>query len=158
MTPERQPVANAVDLDAVAEQLESVLPSAVARNLPVADLSTYRLGGPVAVVVRLGRERDLEPVAAVVAQHRPPVLVIGRGSNLLVADSGFAGLGVLLDGEFEALALPLGDERAPGSADVVRAGGALALPVVARGARRPPDGRAWSSSSGSPDRSAVRSG
>ena len=75
---------------------------------------------------------DLEPVAAVVAEHRPPVLVIGRGSNLLVADSGFAGLGVLLDGEFEALALPPGDERAPDSAGVVRAGGALALPVVAR--------------------------
>ena len=132
MTSEPRPVASAVDLDAVAEQLESALPGAVARNLPVADLSTYRLGGPVAVVVRIGHERDLGPVAAVVAHHRPPVLVIGRGSNLLVADSGFAGLGVLLDGEFEGLDLPSGGERPPGGADVVRAGGALALPVVAR--------------------------
>src|SRR5581483_1444344 len=60
----------------------------------------------------------------------PPLLVIGRGSNLLVADTGFAGLGLVLDRELEALALPGG---AAGATDaVVRAGAGLALPVLAR--------------------------
>jgi UDP-N-acetylmuramate dehydrogenase len=56
-----------------------------------------------------------------------PVLVIGRGSNLLVADAGFAGVALVLAGEFEQLDIDRGD------ADVlIRAGGAVALPVLAR--------------------------
>jgi UDP-N-acetylmuramate dehydrogenase len=55
---------------------------------------------------------------------RLPVLVIGRGSNLLVADAGFAGVAVLLD--------PTGF----GAVDIkgvgVRAGAAVPLPALAR--------------------------
>src|SRR5207342_3376156 len=54
---------------------------------------------------------------------------------LLVADAGFPGLGLVLDGEFEALDLGA-DEGASGegvSAEgVLRAGSAVALPVLAR--------------------------
>jgi len=123
-------VAPALDVEGLAAELERALPGRVERGLRVAELSTYRLGGPVAVVVRVGCEADLEPVAAAVARHAPPLLVIGRGSNLLVADTGFAGLGLVLDRELEALALPGG---AAGATDaVVRAGAGLALPVLAR--------------------------
>jgi UDP-N-acetylmuramate dehydrogenase len=120
-------VAPGLDAGALASDLERALPGRVARDLAVAELSTYRLGGPVAVTVRVVREADLEPVAAAVARHRPPVLVIGRGSNLLVADSGFVGLGVVLGGDLESLTLP-----APGDAGAVQAGGAVPLPVLAR--------------------------
>jgi UDP-N-acetylmuramate dehydrogenase len=119
------------DLDDLASELERALPGRVVRGLPVAELSTYRLGGPIAVAVRVGREPDLQPVAVAVARHAPPVLVIGRGSNLLVADSGFAGLGLVLDGDLETLALPE-PTGAPGAAAVVSAGGAVPLPVLAR--------------------------
>ena len=53
----------------------------------------------------------------------PPVLVLGRGSNLLVADRGFPGLGVVLTGDFETVAI---------DADGVTAGAAAPLPVLAR--------------------------
>src|SRR5205807_5815000 len=52
-----------------------------------------------------------------------PVLLIGRGSNLLVADAGFPGLAVALKGAFGDLEL---------AATQVRAGGAVSLPVLAR--------------------------
>jgi UDP-N-acetylmuramate dehydrogenase len=83
------------------------------------------LGGPVDVVVRVPDEHDLATLAELVAVHQPPVLVVGRGSNLLVADSGFAGLGVVLTGSFEELTIDADAGRA-------RAGAAVALPVLAR--------------------------
>ncbi len=68
-----------------------------------------------------------------VAERRPPLLAIGRGSNLLVADAGFAGLALVLEGEFERVELGPDRPGGPGSGvDVVRAGGAVALPVLAR--------------------------
>jgi UDP-N-acetylmuramate dehydrogenase len=114
-----------VTLDALADALVTRLGAdAVRRGVPVADYSTYRLGGPVDVVVTVGREADLAAVAAALAAVTvPPVLVLGRGSNLLVADRGFPGLGVVLTGDFEAVAV---------AADGVTAGAAAPLPVVAR--------------------------
>jgi UDP-N-acetylmuramate dehydrogenase len=117
-----------VSLDRVAEELAVALPGAVGRDVSFADLSTYRVGGPVAVVARAGSEVALAAVAAVVARHRPPVLVVGRGSNLLVGDEGFDGLAVVLEGEFDAIELGAAGEAPP----AVRAGGAVALPVLAR--------------------------
>ena len=65
-------------------------------------------------------------MAAARAASGLPVLVVGRGSNLLVADTGFAGIAVSiadLAGDID-----LGD----GSECVVTAGGGVALPVLAR--------------------------
>jgi len=95
----------------------------VTPDASVAELTTYRIGGPVALLARVGTERELLAVAEAVQVHRPRVLVVGRGSNLLVADSGFAGLAVVLGGQFEGIEV--------GEA-TVRAGGAVALPVLAR--------------------------
>jgi UDP-N-acetylmuramate dehydrogenase len=65
------------------------------------------------------------------------VFVIGRGSNLLVADGGFEGLVVRLGSGFAGLALPdpASVEHSYAEADprpTVRAGAALSLPVLAR--------------------------
>jgi UDP-N-acetylmuramate dehydrogenase len=56
-----------------------------------ADLTTLRLGGPAARV--LAAETTAELVEAVTACDRAgePVLVLGAGSNLVVADAGFDG-------------------------------------------------------------------
>ncbi len=112
-------------LDACASAMEARLPGAVARDQLVSDLTTYRLGGPLAVAVRVLDEAGLTAVAEVLAGAPVPVLVVGRGSNLLVADAGFQGLGVVLGGTFESVQVDIGT----GS---VLAGGAVALPVLAR--------------------------
>jgi UDP-N-acetylmuramate dehydrogenase len=78
-------------------------------------------------VARVGTDADLRAVAVAVAHADPDlrVLVVGRGSNLLVADRGFPGLALVLADHFEHVEL----DRPAG---VVRAGGATPLPVVAR--------------------------
>lgn len=111
----------------IAVELESVLPGAVARDVPFAELSTYRVGGPVAVLVRVASESALLAAATVLARHAPATLVVGRGSNLLVADGGFPGVAVVMEGNFEAVTLP--DAT---SEPAIRAGSAVALPVLAR--------------------------
>ena len=52
-----------------------------------------------------------------------PRLVLGRGSNVLVADAGYPGVVVVLGPAFETVAT---------AQDTVTAGGATALPVLAR--------------------------
>jgi UDP-N-acetylmuramate dehydrogenase len=101
------------------------LPGSVAREQRVADLTTYRVGGPISVVARVVDDAGLLAVADEIERTPVPVLVLGRGSNLLVADRGFPGLGIVLAGTFEDLEI----DAAAGTA---RAGGAVPLPVLAR--------------------------
>ncbi|MGH9055568.1 MAG: UDP-N-acetylmuramate dehydrogenase, partial [Acidimicrobiales bacterium] len=87
-------------------------------------LTTYRVGGRAALLVTVRCEPDLRVVASAVRASALPVLVVGRGSNLLVADSGFGGIAVVLD--------PEGFGRIEVDGSTVRAGAAVALPVLAR--------------------------
>ena len=66
------------------------------RDEPLGPLTTYRVGGPAALFVTVEDDDDLALVARAVGATGVPVLVVGRGSNLLVSDAGFAGLAVAL--------------------------------------------------------------
>lgn len=90
---------------------------------PLGPRTTYRVGGPAALLVEVESDETLAAVAAAVQASGVDVLVVGNGSNLLVADAGFAGLAVVLGGTFAEVVI---EER------VVRAGGATPLPVLAR--------------------------
>jgi UDP-N-acetylmuramate dehydrogenase len=117
-------VIRPVELPAdVAPALQARLGDAVSLDTPTADLTTYRLGGPAAVLVRATSESALRDITAVLHDHDVSVLVVGRGSNLLVADRGFSGVVVVLDGDFGSVDL---------DGDHVVAGGAVALPRLAR--------------------------
>lgn len=91
---------------------------------PIGPLTTYRVGGAAALRVSVGGQEDLELVAAAVRVSGLEVLVVGRGSNLLVSDAGFPGIAVLLDPD------AYGGMKVDGT--VVRAGAAVALPALAR--------------------------
>jgi UDP-N-acetylmuramate dehydrogenase len=106
----------------------AVLGPLASRNEPLAPMTTYRVGGVAALFVRARSVDDLGAVAAARAASGLPVLIVGRGSNLLVADSGFPGIAVSivdLAGGIESAALAHGG-------CVVTAGGGVALPVLAR--------------------------
>lgn len=92
-------------------------------HVPLGPLTTYRVGGPAALFARLETDADLVAAAAVVRERGVPVLVVGKGSNLLVADRGFDGLAVVLGDGFAEVAI---------EGRTVRAGGATPLPVLAR--------------------------
>ena len=90
--------------------------------LPATELRRHdvlRVLGPPASINRLSRA-----LGQAVRASGLPVLIIGRGSNLLVADSGFPGIGVVLDpSSFGAVDV---------DGTVVCAGGAVPLPALAR--------------------------
>lgn len=112
------------DLDAVADALGAVLPAdALVRNAPSSGFTTYRVGGAFGLLVRVARVEDLPAVRDRIRDLRPRVVVLGRGSNMLVADSGFPGVALMLEGEFEALDV---------GRRIVTAGAAVPLPVLAR--------------------------
>lgn len=93
------------------------------RDVPLGPLTTYRVGGAAALFVEARSPGDLTAVAAAVAATGVATLVVGKGSNLLVADAGFPGVALVLGEEFAAVDV---------AGTTVRAGGAAALPVVAR--------------------------
>lgn len=90
---------------------------------PLAPHTTYKLGGPASVFAAPRDIHELATVGKAVGETGLPVLVIGRGSNLLVADSGFDGIVVSLSAMGESIEID----------DVeVEASGSAAMPVVAR--------------------------
>jgi UDP-N-acetylmuramate dehydrogenase len=104
----------------------------VERHAALAPLTTLRVGGPAAVLVRVSAIEDLVRVADVIGDDEPgEILVVGQGSNLLVADEGVDGLVIRLDPDgFSAIDIA---PAVAGSDDrMVRAGGAVKLPVLAR--------------------------
>ncbi|MFZ9629163.1 MAG: UDP-N-acetylmuramate dehydrogenase [Ilumatobacteraceae bacterium] len=114
---------HAAALDEAARRLAAF----VARDAPLAPLTTYRVGGTAALLASPTSLDDLRLVASVVRDLALPVLVVGRGSNLLVADSGFGGIAGVLGGVADPCDRLEGDP-----AGEVTAGASVALPVVAR--------------------------
>jgi UDP-N-acetylmuramate dehydrogenase len=110
-------------LEDAVRRLESRFGERLRRDEPIGPLTTYRVGGAAAALVTVGSSGDLAAVRDAVEATGVGVLVVGKGSNLLVADAGFPGLAVVLGEPFEELILR--DTK-------VLAGAAASLPVVAR--------------------------
>jgi UDP-N-acetylmuramate dehydrogenase len=63
---------------------------------PLAQLTTLRVGGAPDGVVVASTTEQLVAAVRLSAELEQPILVVGGGSNLVVADSGFAGTAVLV--------------------------------------------------------------
>src|SRR5262249_61420642 len=90
--------------------------------VPVGPPTTYRVGGRAALFVRAESADDLRLVARALAESALPAVVLGRGSNMLVADDGYTGLVVEL-GAFAA--------QIDVAGATVTAGGCALLPRLA---------------------------
>ena len=73
-------------------------PPDIAKDYPLARLTTVRTGGPADYFARPESQEDLVALLAWAKENSVPVGVIGSGSNLLVADDGFRGLAMKLAG------------------------------------------------------------
>ena len=58
----------------------------------LAPLTTFRIGGPAALFLEPESEADLVAASEAVREAVIPFAILGKGSNVLVADEGFAGL------------------------------------------------------------------
>jgi UDP-N-acetylmuramate dehydrogenase len=104
-------------------------------GVDLALLTTLRVGGPADVLVTVDDEDALERVVRVVASDAVPLLVLGRGSNLLVADAGWPGVVLRLGPGMRGIAI---------EGTTVRCGGAEPMPSVAvRTAQAGLAGFAW---------------
>jgi UDP-N-acetylmuramate dehydrogenase len=100
---------------------------AVEPGVPLAPLTTWRIGGAARYLCRTRTEAGLGRVLAAAARESLPVALLGMGSNVLVADEGFPGCVLRLEGEFL-------DVRVEG--ERVRVGGGAPLGGVCAAAAR----------------------
>jgi UDP-N-acetylmuramate dehydrogenase len=61
-------------------------------NIPLAALTTFRLGGPARFFVEATSAGEVQEAVALAQTKSLPLFVLGGGSNLVVADSGWPGL------------------------------------------------------------------
>ena len=104
-------------------------------DVSLAQFTTYRVGGNAALHIRVESIDDLVAISAVLAQVDLQVLVIGRGSNMLIADTGFQGLAITFGSFLEYIDLPDRSANADDKLDVEPValfGGSVLLPVAAR--------------------------
>jgi putative intracellular protease/amidase len=63
---------------------------------PLAPMTSFRIGGPAALFVEAQDDDALRAVGRAFVETAVPIAVIGKGSNILVSDGGFAGIVVRL--------------------------------------------------------------
>ena len=97
---------------------------ALERDVLLAPLTTYRFGGPARYFLEVHHEEQILEVAAALAAEPVPVLVLGRGSDLVVSAEGFPGLVIRPGAGLAGVAV--------GGDGLVAAGAAAAQPGVAR--------------------------
>lgn len=66
--------------------------ASVKRNEPLAPRTTLGVGGSAAYYLETDREDEVVEILSRAREHKLPILVLGGGSNLVVADSGWHGL------------------------------------------------------------------
>ena len=89
--------------------------------------TTWRIGGPARFFARIRTEEALARVLAAASAESLPLAILGMGSNILVADGGFPGYVLRLEGDF--LKVEIEGQR-------LTAGGGAALGGVCAAAAR----------------------
>jgi UDP-N-acetylmuramate dehydrogenase len=106
-------------------EAERILRAALGQRLrasfPLAPLTSFRLGGAAALYVEAQSDADLAAASEAIRSGGIRWTVIGKGSNLLVSDSGFAGL---------VLRLGKGYRWVARDGTRLQAGGAMPLPAL----------------------------
>src|SRR5215831_9026168 len=94
-TTEEHPTQDQMD---IAEELRRcVSPRTIIRpNEPLARRTTLRVGGPADLYAEPASTEELGALVRFCSAQKLRILVLGRGSNLLVKDGGFRGVVICL--------------------------------------------------------------
>ncbi len=61
-------------------------------DVPMASLTSFKIGGPADVVVDITQINDLKSVVSYAKEKHIPYFLVGNGTNLLVGDGGYRGI------------------------------------------------------------------
>ncbi|MDQ2747261.1 MAG: UDP-N-acetylmuramate dehydrogenase [Acidobacteriota bacterium] len=64
----------------------------IEKNVPLAQLTTLKIGGAAKLFVRITSENQIAEVINFAEKNRLKIFILGGGSNVLIADEGFDGL------------------------------------------------------------------
>ena len=117
--------------ESLVAQLERRLSGAVLPDEPLGPHTTLKVGGPAAAFVRAETPADVAAVAEICAAQDVAWLILGRGSNLLVADAGWPGVVVTLGRGFRGVDAGGAEGAGVGETVHVDAGGAEPMPILA---------------------------
>ena len=90
---------------------------------PLAKHTHFGIGGEATAYIEVSTVSELAALARFHKEWDVPIAVIGRGSNLLVSDTGFKGISIRLVGELAKLEV---------DGKVVSVGAGLALPALSK--------------------------
>lgn len=109
--------------------LSGAVDADIARDERMARRTSYHIGGPADLLVTVRSLAALTRTLEVLRAERVPWVILGRGTNLLVSDTGYRGCVILLDGEFSRMAVSSEDAS-------ITAGAGCALSRVVNAALR----------------------
>ncbi len=106
-----------------AAELAAIPRLRVLWDQPLARYTTYKVGGPADALVWADDDAQAVAILGVAKGHEVPVLPLGRGSNMLVADRGVRGIVLKLGREFDKVEATGAD---------VKAGAAVPMSVMSK--------------------------
>jgi UDP-N-acetylmuramate dehydrogenase len=110
-------------------ELRSHFGARLEANRPLADLTSFRIGGPADLFVMVENDGELMTAMAAAHRHEIPAMCLGAGTNLLVSDRGVRGLVVKLGASFGRIVIDGGNVTAGAAMQF----GAMVETVVDRG-------------------------
>ncbi len=105
------------------DRLRDTVSGPVRRRESLARHTTYRIGGPAALYVECDSLSDVARTLETLAEERIEWIVLGKGSNVLVADDGYEGAVIVLGKDFKRYAV---------DGTVLRAGAGVILAAALR--------------------------
>jgi len=86
--------------------IEGSIKGTVLIDEPMARHTSFRIGGPASLYIECATLADISRSLEVLKIHDMPWCIVGKGSNLLVNDSGFKGAVLTLGREFKYFSFP----------------------------------------------------
>lgn len=85
--------------DGIEASLQNLLgENNVYKNEPMSRHTSFRVGGPADLFVRVNALSDLQQVLKILDENHVPFFILGRGTNLLVGDKGYRGCIITMSG------------------------------------------------------------
>jgi len=94
-----------VPLTETYNRLKASMVGVVKANEPMSRHTTFRIGGPAALIMECATLGDVAVATTILAEEGVEWTVLGKGSNVLVSDSGYDGAVITLGRDFKRHAL-----------------------------------------------------